>query len=155
MNTRRRITLGLATLALTGGLAIAGGAAASAAPTATAAAASTDDGTVTSQSGWSTTISAAYLNSHHKKWVSSTFVPPAGGVVGGFRCWNNGDGGKARLRIYNVETHQWIGDSGYQDCNYRYKYVSADKYRPGQGLRFVLQAQGNAHTTRVAEETAP
>ncbi|MEU9125099.1 hypothetical protein AB0C96_35580 [Streptomyces sp. NPDC048506] len=99
---------------------------------------------------WQAKISAAYLNAHHKQWVSSTFVPPAGGVTGAFRCWNNNDHGAARLRIYNVETHRWIADSGYLDCNYVQKYVSADKYRPGQGLRFVLDARGKAHTTEIA-----
>lgn len=99
---------------------------------------------------WQTTVPASYLNSHGKKWVSRTFVPKGGGVIAVWKCWNNHDGGKARVRIYNVETRKFIeGSSKYQKCNNKIKSVTGDSYKSGQGLRFVLQASGKAHTTLV------
>ncbi|MCX4410015.1 hypothetical protein OG840_52925 [Streptomyces sp. NBC_01764] len=106
--------------------------------------------TTQSNNHWTATISASYLNAHGKKWVSKTFTPSGGGITAAWRCWNNHDGGKARVRIYNVETRKYIeGSSKYQKCNGRFKAVTGDAYRAGQGIRFVLQAKGKAHTTDV------
>ncbi|WP_438493961.1 hypothetical protein [Streptomyces asiaticus] len=106
--------------------------------------------TTRSNNSWTATISASYLNAHGKKWVSKTFTPSGGGITAGWRCWNNHDGGKARIRIYNVETRKYIeGSSKYQKCNGHFKAVTGDGYRGGEGIRFVLQSKGKAHTTDV------
>ncbi|MGW5611347.1 hypothetical protein ACWEWI_35815 [Streptomyces sp. NPDC003753] len=103
-----------------------------------------------------TKITASYLNQHGKKWVSRSFDAHSARVIGAFRCWNGGDHSKARLRIYNVETHKWIGDSGAQPCDWTTNYVqNVGGYRDGQPLRFVLTSVGKAHTTEVGAFGAP
>lgn len=95
-------------------------------------------------------ISAHYLNTHGKRWVSRTFDPNSSRTLGAFRCWNSNDGGQARLRIYNVETRRYIASSGWQPCDWTWSYVQTSRYRNGHGLRFVLEAKGKAHTTYVS-----
>jgi hypothetical protein len=71
-------------------------------------------------------------------------------ALGSFRCWNNNDHGKARLTIYDVATHKYIGSSGWVDCDWAFSFAQTTSYRSGEGLRLVLEAEGNAHTTYVS-----
>ncbi|MFK8906585.1 hypothetical protein [Streptomyces sp. YS-3] len=100
-------------------------------------------------------ISAGYFNSH-SRWVSGTFVPDTDKTGINFNCYNSGDGGKARVRLYNVETRKYIpvtGNTGYQYCNKAgnnwFGVYSKGGYRIGQGLRVVIDESGKKHTVNV------
>lgn len=112
------------------------------------------EATVSTQSLlWEANVSASYLNNHGKKWVSGTFTPADGGITAVWKCWNNHDGGTARVRIYNVEKRKFIENSSrYLQCNNKLKTITGDAYRKGEGLRFVLQVRGKAHTTLVGAD---
>lgn len=102
-------------------------------------------------------ISNTYLNGHHQRWVSGTWVPGAQ-ARGTFRCWNAGDGGQAKLQIVRVETGKVIADSGWKYCTWATfsltkKAAKKGSYRRGEGVRLVLQTRKHAHTTYVAAYT--
>ncbi|TJZ99503.1 hypothetical protein [Actinacidiphila oryziradicis] len=165
MNARKRVALAMTTAVTAAGLALGTPTAqADITPTSLPGAAVATPGHATPSQGtthpnaaaawkqlWGPTeITASYLNHHGKKWVSRSFDAHSTRVIGSFRCWNGGDHSKARLRIYNVETRKWIGDSGAQPCDWTYNYIqNVAGYKDGQPLRFVLTSVGKAHTTYV------
>lgn len=101
MNVRKGIALAAATAALAGGVALAPAAnAAPVDPAVTQAAGVSAQ--VTWYPQWRSTISADYLNSHGKKWVSGAYRQPTWSTMarGTFRC---SGGGEAELRILDVD----------------------------------------------------
>lgn len=45
---------------------------------------------------------------HHTRCVSGTFAPDTARTDINFNCYNSGDGGKACVRLYNVESRKYI-----------------------------------------------
>ncbi|MBZ4322075.1 hypothetical protein [Streptomyces huiliensis] len=98
-------------------------------------------------------ISAAYLNSHGGKWQSQNYTMPrpANTARVSLRCWNNGDGGKSRVRIKDMTTGKVLASSGFRPCNWK-TYYATSNYATGHQLRVLLDVKGKAHTTDVAAE---
>ncbi|MBH1937650.1 hypothetical protein I5Q34_25835 [Streptomyces sp. AV19] len=162
MYVRKRIAL-TATTAILGGvlaatpaMAAAPSAAGSTAASAVAAAHTTDSGDSTAvKTTWKRVwgpakISAAYLNSHGKKWESQNYTQsrPANSAKVTFKCWNNGDKGKARVRIKDMNTGRILASSGFRLCDWK-KHSAVGNYYTGHKLRVLLDVKGKAHTTDI------
>ncbi|MGK5641482.1 hypothetical protein ACSNOK_24650 [Streptomyces sp. URMC 126] len=159
-HARKRVALTAATAVLGGVLAAAPAMAAPAATPAPAAAAPAArtagaQGDAALKTTWvrvwgPAKISASYLNSHGKKWQSQNYTMPrpANSARVKLQCWNNGDGGKARVRIKDMTTGKILASSGFRPCDWK-PYYATSNYATGHQLRVLLDAKGKAHTTDV------
>ncbi|WP_171166811.1 hypothetical protein [Streptomyces sp. I05A-00742] len=161
MNVRKRIAL-TATTAILGGTLAATPAMASATnsahPTSTSTAVSQTAGSgdraelkTTWKRYWGPAkVSAAYLNSHRKQWQSQNYTlpRPTTSAKVTLKCWNNGDGGKARVRIKDMTTGRILASSGWRPCDWK-PYSAVSNYYSGHQIRVLLDAKGHAHTTDV------
>ncbi|WP_371648590.1 MULTISPECIES: hypothetical protein [unclassified Streptomyces] len=95
--------------------------------------------------------------------MSGTFAPDTARTDINFNCYNSGDGGKARVRLYNVESRKCIpitGNTRFQYCkkpgNAWFTIHSNGGYRVGQGLGVVIAGEGQApHRRRQGVRLPP
>ncbi|MFF4172372.1 hypothetical protein [Streptomyces sp. NPDC001744] len=135
MNLRRSLALSTATVMLGGGLALGAAPVVSAAPAAPAPVAAQASWT----NVWNANISADYLRSHGRKWVSQGYKLPRGTNMarGVFTCWG---GGNATLRVLILDTGKSV--TKQHRCNGQKHYATV-AYRRGQTVKLVLNGSKN------------
>ncbi|RSO13681.1 hypothetical protein DMH18_01695 [Streptomyces sp. WAC 06783] len=146
-NLRTSVALSAATALLSGGAVLAAPAVTAAPATGVPAAAAQDTSARGGwQKQWSSRISADYLKTHGKKWVSGVYRQPDWSNMARttFRC---SGGGQAKVTIKNIDSGKKA--SKKHNCDGRKHYATL-AYRKGQHVRITLQStKGSPKTTTV------
>jgi hypothetical protein len=144
------MALAAATAALAGGLAVA-------APAAQAAAPAHADLQVQSQAvpaqaaaKWHT-IWQSKFKPRHSKWVSGAFGVHRYNVTVKYRCWNGGDGTKAKASLVEADyPYRTRGSHSYAVCNGHWWTFKSTSVKPSTPYKVVIQQNhGRTHTEQV------
>lgn len=137
-------------LALAGGLAVAAPAARAETPVSAAAQAHTQPRTGARAGKWHT-IWQAEVKPRHSTWTSGEFGVHAYNATVKYRCWNGGDGTKAKASLVEADSpHRTRATHPYSTCNGSWWTFKTTKVKPNTPYQVVIQQNhGRTHTEQV------
>ncbi|MBM9509484.1 hypothetical protein [Actinacidiphila acididurans] len=97
------------------------------------------------------TIWQSKFKPRHSKWVSGAFGVHAYNVTVKYRCWNGGDGTKAKASLVEADyPYRTLGSHSYAYCNGHWWTFKSTKVKPATPYKVVVQQNhGRTHTEQV------
>ncbi|WUH90254.1 hypothetical protein OG900_09165 [Streptomyces sp. NBC_00433] len=97
------------------------------------------------------TIWHAKFKPRHATWTSGAFGVRRYNVTVKYRCWNGGDGTKAKAKIVESDyPYRTLGTHSYSTCSGHTWHFKSTKVKPNTPYKIVItQNHGRTHTEEV------